>query len=497
MNHSGVKIMTINCRGLADKKKRSDVLNYLSEKHCMIYCLQDCHFDESFKRHLDKEWNGEYYCSYFDSKSRGVTVLFDKQFDHTIHEVKIDTKGNFLVIDLSFNETRFTLCSLYGPNKDSPDFYHNIKKIITDFGNTNYIICGDWNLVINPDLDTQNYVHVNNPKARKVVLDLIDDLNLVDPWRCYNPNVKRFTWRQTNPIKQSRLDFFLISEELLNFVENSDISSGYRSDHSIVSVCLNINEIERGRGYWKFNNSLLKDIEYVNLVKSTIEKVIKQYAVTPYNLENIMTIHPSDLNFVINDQLFFDMLLLEIRGKTISYSSFKKKENNRKEKDLIVEIENLERQHTNLDDHTMEIIANKKNELEVLRSKKIDGAMLRSRVKWLDAGEKPSSFFLNLEKRNCVNKKINRVVGADGLNKCTSSGIQNECFHFYEKLYSEKNLQPVHLQNFMISDNFAKLNENQKQDLEGPIQYEELILALKKMQNNKSPGLDGYTVEFF
>jgi hypothetical protein len=278
---------------------------------------------------------------------------------------------------------------------------------------------------------------------------------------------------------------------------NSDISTGYRSDHTNVSVCLNINEIERGRGYWKFNNSLLKDIEYVNLVKSTIENVIKQYAVTPYNLENIMTIHPSDLNFVINDQLFFDMLLLEIRGKTISYSSFKKKENNRKEKELIVEIENLERQHTNLDDHTMETIANKKNELEVLRSKKIDGAMLRSRVKWLDAGEKPSSFFLNLEKRNCVNKKINRVVGADGLNKCTSRGIQNECFHFYEKLYSEKNLQPVHLQNFMISDNFAKLNEYQKQDLEGPIQYEELILALKKMQNNKSPGLDGYTVEFF
>ena len=80
--------------------------------------------------------------------------------------------------------------------------------------------------------------------------------------------------------------------------------------------------MEKGRGYWKFNNSLLKDIDYINLVNDTIERVIRQYAATPYNSDNIMNVHPRDLNFVISDQLFFDMLLLEIRGKIISYSSF-------------------------------------------------------------------------------------------------------------------------------------------------------------------------------
>ena len=129
-------------------------MNYLKEKDCLICCLQETHFDESFKSHLDKEWSGEYYCSYLNSQSRGVTVLFNNNFDYTIHEVKVDPKGNFLVIDLSFNDTRFTCCCLYGPNKDSPDFDHNIKKVMKDLQNTNYIICGDWNLVINPDLDT-------------------------------------------------------------------------------------------------------------------------------------------------------------------------------------------------------------------------------------------------------------------------------------------------------------------------------------------------------
>ena len=167
----------MNCRGLADKKKRFDVLNYLYKKKYMIYCLQDVHFDKDFKSLIGREWNGEVYCSYFNSQARGVTILFNKNFDYTIHDVKIDPNGNYIVIDLTFHDTRFTLCSLYGPNKDSPDFYNNIKKMIQDFQNTNDIICGDWNLVQNPDLDTQNYVHVNNPKARKVVLDLIRDLN--------------------------------------------------------------------------------------------------------------------------------------------------------------------------------------------------------------------------------------------------------------------------------------------------------------------------------
>ena len=182
--------------------------------------------------------------------------------------------GNCIVIDLSFNDKRFTFCSLYGPNKDSPDFTIIIRNIVNEFQNTNYIFCGDWNLVLHLDLDIYNQVNVNNPKARNVVLDLIDDFKLVDPWRCYNPNIKRFTWRQPNPLKQSRLDFFLISEELMNFVKSTDILPGYRSDHSMVLTNFSFNDLDRGKGYWKFNNSLLKDIDYVNLVKCTIKNVI-------------------------------------------------------------------------------------------------------------------------------------------------------------------------------------------------------------------------------
>ena len=54
---------------------------------------------------------------------------------------------------------------------------------IQDFGNENVIICGDWNLVLNPDIDTENYLHINNPRARTGILKFIEEDNFIDVYR--------------------------------------------------------------------------------------------------------------------------------------------------------------------------------------------------------------------------------------------------------------------------------------------------------------------------
>lgn len=50
----------------------------------------------------------------------------------------------------------------------------------------------------------------------------------------------------------------------------------------------------------------------------------------------------------------------------------------------------------------------------------------------------------------------------------------------------------------VIGENPINLTEEQIQSLEGEISLDELNLAfnLANMKNDKSPGLDGYTVEF-
>ena len=53
--------------------------------------------------------------------------------------------------------------------------------------------------------------------------------------------------------------------------------------------------------------------------------MLKQYALPIYNLEKVCDIPNTEIQFTINDQLFMEILLVEIRGKSISYSSHKKK----------------------------------------------------------------------------------------------------------------------------------------------------------------------------
>ena len=47
-------------------------------------------------------------------------------------------------------------------------------------------MCGNWNFVLDPDLDYNNYLHINNQKARKVILDYIEKENLLDIRRVSN-----------------------------------------------------------------------------------------------------------------------------------------------------------------------------------------------------------------------------------------------------------------------------------------------------------------------
>ncbi len=135
---------------------------------------------------------------------------------------------------------------------------------------------------LNDKIDYYNYVNINSPLARQKVLDMRNQLNLIDPWRIQIPESKKYTWRQNSPLKQSRLDFFLISSELNTKLASCDVKPGYRTDHSLVDPQLDFNQIDRGVGDWKFINSLLTDATYVDQVKTTIREIVDMYAVSPY-----------------------------------------------------------------------------------------------------------------------------------------------------------------------------------------------------------------------
>ena len=105
--------------------------------------------------------------------------------------------------------------------------------------------------------------------------------------------------------------------------------------------------------------------------------------------------------FSINDQLFFETLIMLLRGESISYGSFIKKQNISREKELERNIEVLEQRLVTSNDKTalLKELSDKKSQLETYRLKVNDGIIMRSRIKWMELGERSSKYCLNLCKK--------------------------------------------------------------------------------------------------
>ena len=487
-----ITIASCNCQGLGGRDKRKDVLIFFKQRKYAIYCIQDTHFTEREENYIRAQWGFDSYFSSYDSQSRGTAILLNNIFEHTIHSEKKDNEGNKVILDISLLNKRITLINIYGPNRDQPGFYEALRSDINTLGNKYIILAGDFNLVMSPEKDTYSYVTINNPNAREKVLDIVSEYNLIDIWREFNKEKRRYTWRTKSRHKQARLDFFLISENLMTDVSNTNIEAGYRSDHSLINISLKGNEKTQSKTFWKLNNSLLKDIEYTRIIKQLIDRVKLQYTYPTQDINNVHTKANSDILFTVNDQLFFETLLMEIRGKTISYSTFKKKQTDRTEQHLIEEINKLE--ENNNDPGTLD---EKKTDLESIRQYRLAGSMVRSRAKWIEQGEQPTQYFCSLECRNFVSKVFPNIIKSNGEKTSTQTEILNETKQFFMNLYSAKQVKEVEFETVLEYQNTCKLNPQQRDDLEGEINRDELLRSLKGTQNGKSPGSDGFTAEFF
>ncbi|GFO33598.1 Pol-like protein [Plakobranchus ocellatus] len=128
----------------------------------------------------------------------------------------------------------------------------------------------------------------------------------------------------------------------------------------------------------------------------------------------------------------------------------------------------------------------------------MEGLLIRARARWIGEGEKPSKYFCNLENRHHISKKISSLIKEDGTEASSNDEIVKEVRAFYAKLFKsrEDHIENVDLETKLNIDS-PKLTAEEAILIEGKITYEEASTVLKNMKNNKSPGSDGFTIEFF
>jgi len=133
---------------------------------------------------------------------------------------------------------------------------------------------------------------------------------------------------------------------------------------------------------------LLRDIQYVNKIKGLINRIKLQYSTNPQQRENSL-LNDRDIQFNINDQLFVETLMMEIRGETISIASYKKKQQTNKQDKLLKEIDELKKKEI----INVPLLEEKQKELQDIRKSKMEGKLIRSRAKWIFEGESHQIIF--------------------------------------------------------------------------------------------------------
>ena len=179
-----------------------------------------------------------------------------------------------------------------------------------------------------------------------------------------------------------RIDYFLVISHLEYVIETADILPGLKSDHSLLKLTiLSENQPKRGRGLWKLNTSLLQDDNYIKLIKSTMQE-------GRLDIPNLSAKHVA-----------WDYIKCQIRTESISFSIRKNKKQCDYINTLLERLVHLEgRITTTPSPLELEEYDNVKSAIEQYYEQKAKGTVLHSRCKFINEYEKPSKYFLNVEK---------------------------------------------------------------------------------------------------
>ena len=161
-----------------------------------------------------------------------------------------------------------------------------------------------------------------------------------------------------------------------------NIHSVASTDHRGCSLLIKFAEIERGPGYWKFDNSLLKGVAYVHRINTLIDN------------------HAAGLENKSDYRIEWELFKVKIRDFTRSYSKQKSIHN----KNALLKLYNeLNDSDSALAANPARVAAQSKRDqikikIKLFEQHKSRAAQVRGRVKWVEEGEKKYKIFFELRK---------------------------------------------------------------------------------------------------
>ena len=477
---------SLNVRGINNKIKRTGVFEWAGSKKFDVLMLQECYCSQDIETQWSDEWGGKCLFSHGTEHGKVTMILLKRAFDIEIDSSVSDNSGRYIIVKSIIQGEPFILINVYAPNtmKEKLTFFKDLCNSIEGMNisnNDNIIMAGDWNSIQQVKIDKYGGRELHCNTVVNSMRELLGQFDLVDIWRILNPEKRRYTFRQKTPLILSRLDYYMVSNSLQDNIVKTDIIPSIWSDHSAITLFVkHLPPTKKGNGYWKFNSSLVSDNKYVTDLCTEIEKWQQKYETMQ------------------DDRIIWELFKYEIRKFTMSYCSQKKLDKNLHESLKLKELEELEENLSlNPSDESILKIEQVRKEIRDIEEEKIKGSIIRSKIRWVEEGEKSSKFFFNLEKQNYIKKQVRKLTLNNGITVTDQQTIGKEMESFYSKLYkSELNYNKLD-NTFFTSEKIPTISNIERDIIDAPITIEECKITLNTFKKNKSPGNDGLTYEFY
>ena len=386
------------------------------------------------------------------SNSRGTLIAFREGLNYKVLSSHLNDNGRYVILKVEIQSSPFILINYYAPNEEGQQvlILTEIRDILQKIElekDTQLIWGGDFNCFFDCKLDANG----GNPKLKvqsiAKLVSMMSENDLCDIFRVRNPDMKRYTWRRKTPFKQRRLDYFLISDQLQDQIDQVDIIPSIQSDHSTLKLKIcGAKCSSKGPSYWKLNNSFLQDKVFIELIKSEIPKFYQE---------------SEELR---NPMMRWEYLKYKVRDFSKQYSVDKARERRAKRNKLELRVKEVDALiSSNAEETLIQEYQKCKHQLsEEIYNYVTQGIIIRSKVDWYEQGEKSSKYFYNLEKRNKAKSHIRKILNSNLVELSEPETVFSSIKSFYSTLYKKRNDKTeTDCYNYLKTRNLPKLTDNE------------------------------------
>lgn len=133
-------------------------LEFLKHKHVEITLMKETHLKFADINRLQNKLYKVFASSSASNMTKRVLILVSWKINLSVITSGSDNEGRFCFVIATLYNSKICLASIYTPNVLNTDFFDTIKFTLMAFSDAILILEVDFNLLVDPDVDSSNPV---------------------------------------------------------------------------------------------------------------------------------------------------------------------------------------------------------------------------------------------------------------------------------------------------------------------------------------------------